>query len=392
MFYTIYDLLIKRANALGDTNEKMYDFFKKRGIKKKQMECLKEPCILDRISNIEKDILDYLQISQLELYISLGIIPKEYRSSFYNNLSKFVKTLKPEKRNNTPKIKNSPFFKTEKGKLYNYDCMEFLPSIESDSVDLVFADPPFNLKKIYGEGINDNLNMTDYLNWCFDWIDECIRITKPGGMLFIYNIPKWSTYLSEYINKYMTFRNWITVDMKYSLPISGKLSPSHYALISYVKGDDPNVFNKQRIPLQTCRHCGGELKDYGGYKNKMNPEGVNISDVWNDIYPVRHKSTKNRTNNELSIKLLDRIISMYTNEGDVVLDPFGGSGTTYIVSELLNRKWIGCELGDCNIISDRFANIEKDQKLLNDIYDEKNILFPPKVKKLRLKNGFWLDE
>ena len=64
--------------------------------------------------------------------------------------------------------------------------------------------------------------------------------------------------------------------------------------------------------IQTCRHCGGEYKDYGGYKYKMNTLGVNIADVWYDIFPVRNG--KNRLYNELSVKLLDRVISFSSNE------------------------------------------------------------------------------
>ena len=97
---------------------------------------------------------------------------------------------------------------------------------------------------------------------------------------------------SDYLNKRMTLRSWIAIDMKLSFPIKGRLYPSHYGLLYYIKGDKPNTFNTQRMPIQTCRHCGGEIKDYGGYKKKMNPNGVNISDVWTDIYPVRHKKQK----------------------------------------------------------------------------------------------------
>ena len=116
----------------------------------------------------------------------------------------------------------------------------------------------------------------------------------------------------------------------------------------YIKA---NTFNKQRLPIQTCRHCGGEYKDYGGYKHKMNILGVNIADVWYDIFPVRNG--KNRLYNELSVKLLDRVISFSSNKGDLILDPFGGSGTTYAVAELLDRNWVGIELGDCEVIKNR---------------------------------------
>ena len=231
--------------------------------------------------------------------------------------------------------------------------------------------------------------MSRYINWTYQWLDECIRILKPGGRIFVYNIPKWSVYIAQHLSKTLTFWDWIAVDMKFSLPIQRRLYPAHYSLVSFIKGVQANTFNNQRIPMQTCRHCGGEIKDYGGYKSKMNPQGVNVSDVWSDIYPVRHKSSKNRKYNELSVKLLDRIISMSTNENDVVFDPFGGSGTTYAVAQLLNRRWVGCELGDCEIIKSRLLNPVHDKEQLQKVYEEKNSLFTNDVKRLRQKNGFW---
>ena len=143
--------------------------------------------------------------------------------------------------------------------------------------------------------------------------------------------------------------------------------------------------------MQTCRYCGGEVKDYGGYKNKMNPFGINISDIWSDIYPVRHKNSKNRKYNELSVKLLDRIISIATNEGDVVFDPFGGSGTTFAVAQILKRRWIGCELGDCETIKHRLLNPSQDEEHLKKIRENSNCLFTANAKKLRKKNGFWVS-
>ena len=151
-----------------------------------------------------------------------------------------------------------------------------------------------------------------------------------------------------------------------------------------------NMCTKVKIILKASEHCGGEYKDYGGYKYKMNTLGVNIADVWYDIFPVRNG--KNRLYNELSVKLLDRVISFSSNEGDLILDPFGGSGTTYAVAELLNRNWIGIELGDCGVIKNRLLSPEKDKELLKKINEEKNVLFTKKSIKLRKKNGFWLPK
>jgi len=87
----------------------------------------------------------------------------------------------------------------------------------------------------------------------------------------------------------------------------------------------------------------------------MNPNGVNLTDVWNDITPVRHRKFKSskRLANQLSTKILERVIHLSTNECDLVMDPFGGSGTTYDVCERLNRHWIGVEIENCDVIIER---------------------------------------
>lgn len=83
-----------------------------------------------------------------------------------------------------------PILNTGLGILFQGDCLEILKHIESESVDTVFADPPFNLGKQYGKTVNDQLSESDYINWMHSWIAECERVLRPGGSLFIYNLPK----------------------------------------------------------------------------------------------------------------------------------------------------------------------------------------------------------
>ena len=280
-----------------------------------------------------------------------------------------------------------PTFSTYLGELYQEDCLLYLPLVETSSIDCVFADPPFNLSKDYGETVSDNLAEQDYLDWSYKWLEEIVRILKPGGSFFLYNLPKWNIHLASYLARFLTFRHWITIDIKFSLPIRGRLYPSHYSLLYFVKGKKPNVFNPPRIPLQTCRHCGGELKDYGGYKNKMNPAGVSLTDVWFDIPPVRHKKYKKRAANELSLKMLDRVLDISTSEEDLVLDPFGGSGTTFVACELKNRKWLGCEIGDCSDAISRIINMDEEKKYLEQLRFKTNVLFTEEALALRDKFG-----
>jgi site-specific DNA-methyltransferase (adenine-specific) len=260
-------------------------------------------------------------------------------------------------------------------------------------VDLIFCDPPFNLDKLYPSEMDDDLRQEHYLEWCETWLAECVRLLRDGGGLFVYNLPKWNTFLSAFLNRHLTFRHWIAVDIKGSLPIAGRLYPSHYSLLYYVKGERPTAFTPDRLPMDICPSCMVDLKDYGGYKDKMNPLGVNLTDIWNDIPPVRHaKYKKRKTANELSVKLLDRVIELASKEGDVVLDPFGGSGTTYAVAEMKNRKWIGMEIGPVDGVIERMENLSDERPYLQKIRNGYNQLFLPAHQVLRHARGLWTCE
>jgi site-specific DNA-methyltransferase (adenine-specific) len=253
-----------------------------------------------------------------------------------------------------------PIYATGLGALYKGDCLEILSHVRDNSIDTVFADPPFNLGKAYGDQVNDLLEDARYVGWCREWIDQCIRVLKPGGAFFLYNIPRWNVLLGAFLmERGLTFRHWIAVSIKFGLPISGRLYPSHYSLLYYSKGK-PKTFRNIRTPIKTCRHCGGEIRDYGGHRGAMNPNGVNLMDVWDDIPPVRHwkfKTPKRRAN-ALSTKLLDRVVELSTVEGDIVLDPFGGSGTTFAVCERKHRRWVGIEIDATDVIIERMEEAD----------------------------------
>ena len=253
-----------------------------------------------------------------------------------------------------------PFFVSSLGALFADDCLAVLPYVRDGVVDTVFADPPFNLGKEYGEKSNDDLSDPQYLEWCKSWVKESCRTLKQGGAFFLYNLPKWNIPLGAYLSEQgLIFRHWIALEISACLPIPGRLHPSHYSLLYYTKGV-PKTFRRIRTPIQTCRHCGGEIKDYGGHRGAMNPKGVTLKDVWTDIPPVRHWKfkSKERRANALSTKILDRVVEMSSLPGDLVLDPFGGSGTTFAVCEKKNRRWLGIEIDFASEIMERIESGE----------------------------------
>ena len=250
-----------------------------------------------------------------------------------------------------------PLFKTTRGLLYNCDCLQLLRAIKSERIDCVFADPPFNLGKDYGDlKVNDHLEKKAYLTWSYTWLEECCRILKPGGALFVYILPKWAYHFASFLDQYLDFRHWIAVSMKGTFPRGRKLYPAHYALLYFTK-DSPKTFNRDevRLPIPVCRHCGRDIKDYGGHRRYLNPKGLNLTDFWEDTSPNRHRKYKFRKINELKITIPERAIRISTVPNDIVLDPFGGGGSTYQAAEQLGRIWIGSEIADCSPIVERLT-------------------------------------
>ena len=253
-------------------------------------------------------------------------------------------------------------YATELGQLYQADCLDLLRTLHAGSVHAFFADPTFNLNKDYGRNGHDNRPADEYLDWSKQWISEAVRVLAPGGALFLYNLPRWLIEFGGFLNSLptMRFKHWIAIAKPHSLPIPNRLSPSHYGMLYYIKGERPRVFDRDavRIPIETCRHCGGDVKDYGGHRKYLNPKGLNLTDVWEDVPPVRHRKYKKRPANELAPIILERVIRLTTGEGDLVCDPFAGGGVTAYVAERLKRRWIAGDLNDCAAAKQRLMELK----------------------------------
>ncbi|HEU5320305.1 MAG TPA: site-specific DNA-methyltransferase [Methylomirabilota bacterium] len=240
----------------------------------------------------------------------------------------------------------APCLTTDRGALYHADCHDLLAALRDGVIDCVFADPPFNLGKDYGAGAaRDALARRDYLEWSLQWLDGCVRVLSPGGALFVYILPRWGYHLAAHLEaRGLSFRHWIALSMKGTFPRGRKLYPAHYGILYFTKGR-PKTFNRVRVPVPVCRHCGKDVKDYGGHRKHLHPAGLSLTDLWEDTAPARHRRFKARWHvNELKPAIPARCIQIATNEGDVVLDPFGGGGSTFEAAEALNRRWLGTEL------------------------------------------------
>jgi len=235
------------------------------------------------------------------------------------------------------------------------DAIEIMRQIPDDSIDMAFADPPFNLKKSY-EYYEDDKEVYQYLAWCKDWIHEMVRITKPTGSIFVHNIPKWLTFFTSYLNQEAHFKHWIAWDAM-GAPLGKTLLPNHYGILWYVKSRDSKFYDI-RSPHWRCRECKAFIKDYGGKKDQIHPFGALVSDVWTDIHRIRHNIRRDEHPCQLPETLLERLVLMVTDEGDIVLDPFIGTGTTAIAAKRLERKYVGID------IDSKYVEISK-KKLQN---------------------------
>ncbi len=222
------------------------------------------------------------------------------------------------------------------------DCLSILGTIPDNSVDMTFADPPFNLNKKYNS-YTDRRSLDAYLLWCKQWLTEMVRITKPTGSIFVHNIPKWLTYYASFLNEIADFRHWISWDAM-STPLGKTLMPTHYGILFYAKSRKLNKFYEIRYPHKRCRKCNVLLKDYGGKKAGLHPFGPLVSDVWTDLHRIKHAKNRDEHPCQLPETILERLILMTTDEGDIILDPFNGTGTTVIAAKRLGRKYIGIEL------------------------------------------------
>jgi site-specific DNA-methyltransferase (adenine-specific) len=223
------------------------------------------------------------------------------------------------------------------------DALMFSRALRSEIADIVFLDPPFNLGKEYGIARwLENGDADAYEFYMKKIIREMVRVLKPGGALFLYHLPYWASRLSQELLGQLNFRHWIAIAMKNGFVRGDNLYPAHYALLYYTKGA-PAQFARPRLEPQLCRHCRGLVKDYGGYKGIIQSKGINLSDFWDDLSPVRHKNRKHRRANQLPVALTDRIVAIAGPDKGLLVDPFAGTGTSLISAHQGGMFFVGNE-------------------------------------------------
>ncbi len=231
--------------------------------------------------------------------------------------------------------------------LINGDSLDLLASIASNSIDFCFADPPYNIAKRYDTWDDAR----EYFAWCDRWLAELARVLKPGRTCAILNIPQWAVRHFLYLKNRLAFQNWIAWE-GLSLPVR-KIMPAHYAILCCSKGPPrplPGLQNNE----QKTQTALSSLKEW--YCLRANcvkdrrrlrlADRENISDLWWDIHRLKHNARRVDHPCQLPPALMRRLIALLTFEGESVLDPFNGAGTTSLCAEQLGRKFIGIEVSE----------------------------------------------
>jgi site-specific DNA-methyltransferase (adenine-specific) len=247
-----------------------------------------------------------------------------------------------------------------KGKIFQAEALDFLKSIPQNSAAIVFLDPPFNLGKDYStrRGKSDKKPAEEYRQWLYSLLEESSRILARGGLLFVYHLPLWGIRIGSALEKDLKFVHWIAVSMKNGFVRGPRLYPAHYCLLMFSKGL-PRHLKRPRVPLAECRHCGEYVKDYGGYLSLVEARGVNLSDVWDDLSPVRHANRKHRKANELPLAMMQRIMEIGKAPGKLYVDPFAGAGGGVVAAAKSGMMFMACDLfaANCTLIVERLSHI-----------------------------------
>ncbi len=240
-----------------------------------------------------------------------------------------------------------------KSKIYNLDVFEFLETKVSDeSVDLIVTDPPYNLKKADWDTFKSE---KDFFDWTFTWIDKSLPKLKKNGSIYIFNTPYNSAFILQHlVSKGMIFQNWITWDKRDGLGSAKRKYGNGQETILFFTKNNKHTFNYNdiRVPYESSSRIAHAAKK-GIIKNGKrwfpNPNGRLCGEVWH-FSSQRHKEKVNGKVIKLPhltpkpLDLIERIIKASSNEQDLVMDMFLGSGTTAIACQKLNRNFIGNEL------------------------------------------------
>lgn len=225
------------------------------------------------------------------------------------------------------------------------DAVEILDVlVENSSVKLIFADPPYNIGKSFGEFRDKWPSDTDYAEWCYKWLEICLRKLSDDGSLYVMT----STQAMPYIDLWLRDRCSVQSRIVWHYDSSGVQAKRYFGsmyepILFCVKNPKRYTFNAEAIAVEARTGAVRKLIDY----RKPEPTLYNASKVPGNVWyfpRVRYRMDEYEEHpSQKPEALLDRIIRASSNPGDLVLDPFAGTFTTGAVAKRLDRRFIGIE-------------------------------------------------
>jgi DNA modification methylase len=242
-------------------------------------------------------------------------------------------------------------------RVHEGDCLELLARLPDGGAHLAFADPPFNIGYDY-DTYDDRLAASDYLDWSKRWMGEIVRVLRPDGSFWLAIGDEYAAELKVTATRELglTCRSWVVWYYTFGVNCRQKFSRSHAHLFHFVKDPKAFTFNLDAIRVPSARElvygdkraaAAGRLPDDTWILRPQDlPAGFEADeDTW--YFPRVCGTFKERSGwhgCQMPEQLLGRIIRASSNAGDLVLDPFGGSGTTLAVAKKLGRSFLGFEL------------------------------------------------
>lgn len=232
--------------------------------------------------------------------------------------------------------------------IFQGDVIDILEkNIGDNSVDLIFADPPYNIGKDFNGRKDAWESDESYLNWCYRWLDLCLDKLKENGSFYVVTSTQFMPFFDIYLNKKLDILSRIV----WAYDSSGVQAKNYFGsmyepILFGVKNKKNYTFNSNAILVEAKTGAKRKLIDY----RKNPPQPYNTEKVPGNVwdYPrVRYRMAEYENHpTQKPIKLLERIIKASSNEGDTVLDPFSGTFTTSFTAKKLNRKSIGIEIDE----------------------------------------------
>lgn len=221
--------------------------------------------------------------------------------------------------------------------VHHMDCIEALTQLPESSIDLVFADPPYNLGKDYGASSNDRLPADKYFKWCVQWFMGAYRVLRPGGAFYVMHYPEVAATWKQQLDGFFAFQRWITWVYPSNVGHSkNNWTRAHRAILYYTKGDAA-FFDGEADPQPYKNPDDRRVKHSG-------KRGVTPYDWWKYNLVKNNSSDKVEWPNQLPVELAYRIVVSSCPVGGVVCDPFMGGGTTAAAAIEAGRDWIGFDI------------------------------------------------